>query len=315
MIVLSGFSDEASSDLKRQIEALRRNHIGYTELRSIGGKNVSEFSESECKSYAKELSDGGIKVWAIGSPLGKTEISVNFVGYLETVKRVCGMANILGTDKVRVFSFFNAYEEKERVFEYLNEMAETAERFGVTLYHENEKEIYGDRSERVLEIMENVKKLKYVYDPANYLQVGEEADKTLSLLHKKTDYFHIKDLSATGELVPAGCGEGKIDKLVEMLTGDKVRQVKYGSGRDFVENGHQTDAGDLDMYGIVKALVKNGFEGYVRPDHGRNIWGEDGKPGYGLYDRALGAAYLTGLFEGIEKSEKSREKESEEKRS
>lgn len=76
----------------------------------------------------------------------------------------------------------------------------------------------------------------------------------------------------------------------------------YGSGRDFVENGHQTDAGDLDMYGIVKALVKNGFEGYVRPDHGRNIWGEDGKPGYGLYDRALGAAYLTGLFEGIEKS-------------
>ena len=222
MIVLSGFSDEASSDLKGQIEALRRNHIGYTELRSVDGKNVSEFSESECKSYAKELSDGGIKVWAIGSPLGKTEISVNFVGYLETVKRVCGMANILGTDKVRVFSFFNAYEEKERVFGYLNEMAETAERFGVTLYHENEKEIYGDRSERVLEIMKNVQKLKYVYDPAHYLQVGEEADKTLLLLHKKTDYFHIKDLSATGELVPAGCGEGKIDKLVEMLTGDKV---------------------------------------------------------------------------------------------
>jgi len=81
-----------------------------------------------------------------------------------------------------------------------------------------------------------------------------------------------------------------------------LRQVKYGSGRDFVENGHQTDAGDLDMYGIVKALVKNGFEGYVRPDHGRNSWGEAGKPGYGLYDRALGAAYLTGLFEGIEKS-------------
>ena len=64
----------------------------------------------------------------------------------------------------------------ERVGGYLNEMAETAERFGVTLYHENEKEIYGDRSERVLEIMKNVKKLKYVYDPANYLQVGEEAD-------------------------------------------------------------------------------------------------------------------------------------------
>ena len=150
-----------------------------------------------------------IKVWAIGSPLGKTEISVNFVGYLETVKRVCGMANILGTDKVRVFSFFNAYEEKERVFEYLNEMAETADRFGVTLYHENEKEIYGDRSERVLEIMKNVKKLKYVYDPANYLQVGEEADKTLSLLHKRRIIFISKIFLRRGSWCRRAVAKGR----------------------------------------------------------------------------------------------------------
>ena len=50
------------------------------------------------------------------------------------------------------------------------------------------------------------------------------------------------------------------------------------------------------MYAIVRALCENGFDGYVRPDHGRNIWGEDGKPGYGLYDRALGACYLSGLL-------------------
>ena len=56
------------------------------------------------------------------------------------------------------------------------------------------------------------------------------------------------------------------------------------------------------MAAIVKALVKGGFDGYVRPDHGRNIWSEDGKPGYGLYDRALGAAYINGLFEAVEKS-------------
>lgn len=68
--------------------------------------------------------------------------------------------------------------------------------------------------------------------------------------------------------------------------------------------GHLTSAGDLDVYGIVKTLVFAGFNGYVRPDHGRNIWGEDGKPGYGLYDRALGAAYLNGLFEAIEKGGK-----------
>ena len=56
------------------------------------------------------------------------------------------------------------------------------------------------------------------------------------------------------------------------------------------------------MFEITKALVETGFDGYVRPDHGRNIFGEDAKPGYGLFDRALGAAYLSGLFEAVEKS-------------
>ena len=81
-----------------------------------------------------------------------------------------------------------------------------------------------------------------------------------------------------------------------------LRQLKYTSDTDFYENGHMTSCGNVDVYEIAKALVKGGFNGYIRPDHGRNIWGEDGKPGYGLYDRALGAAYLNGLFEAIEKN-------------
>ena len=58
----------------------------------------------------------------------------------------------------------------------------------------------------------------------------------------------------------------------------------------------------IDMYGIAKALVDNGFDGYVRPDHGRMIWGEKGRYGYGLFDRALGATYIAGIFEAIERS-------------
>ena len=69
----------------------------------------------------------------------------------------------------------------------------------------------------------------------------------------------------------------------------------------FEERAHLSQCGSLDMYGIVKALVENGFDGYVRPDHGRMIWGETGRAGYGLYDRALGAAYINGLFEAAEK--------------
>lgn len=81
-----------------------------------------------------------------------------------------------------------------------------------------------------------------------------------------------------------------------------LRQLKYINETDFYENGHQTACGNIDTYSIVKALVVNGFDGYVRPDHGRNVWGEDAKPGYGLFDRAMGATYLTGLFEAIEKN-------------
>lgn len=68
----------------------------------------------------------------------------------------------------------------------------------------------------------------------------------------------------------------------------------------FEESSHLSSAGSLDMYEIVKALTDNGFEGYVRPDHGRMVWGETGKPGYGLYDRAMGMTYLNGLFEACE---------------
>ncbi len=80
-----------------------------------------------------------------------------------------------------------------------------------------------------------------------------------------------------------------------------LRNILYTGEKSFAECAHPSGCGSLDMYAIVKALVRGGFKGYVRPDHGRNIWGEDGKPGYGLYDRALGAAYLTGLFEAAEK--------------
>ncbi len=80
-----------------------------------------------------------------------------------------------------------------------------------------------------------------------------------------------------------------------------LRNILYTDDKDsFAETGHLTAEGSLDMAAIVRALVKNGFNGYVRPDHGRNIWDEDGKPGYGLYDRALGAAYINGLFEMTE---------------
>ncbi|HWR44477.1 mannonate dehydratase [Sporomusa sp.] len=83
-----------------------------------------------------------------------------------------------------------------------------------------------------------------------------------------------------------------------------VRNVKITGPKCFEESAHRSAEGSLDMYEIMKAYYDVGFTGYVRPDHGRMIWGETGRPGYGLYDRALGAEYLIGLWEALEKGRK-----------
>ena len=84
-----------------------------------------------------------------------------------------------------------------------------------------------------------------------------------------------------------------------------IRNVYLLEDGSFEERAHLSSCGSLDMHKIVKALVDAGYDGYVRPDHGRMIWGETGKPGYGLFDRALGAAYINGLFEALEKEKEN----------
>lgn len=83
-----------------------------------------------------------------------------------------------------------------------------------------------------------------------------------------------------------------------------VRNLKYNGYRDFEEAAHLSSDGSIDMYKIIKAFYEIGFEGPFRPDHGRAIWGEVSMPGYGLYDRALGAVYLQGLWEAIDKEQR-----------
>jgi len=90
------------------------------------------------------------------------------------------------------------------------------------------------------------------------------------------------------------CARGKVHFV-------HARNVKHTGYRQFHESSHLSSDGSTDMFAIVKALHDSGFDGYIRPDHGRDIWGERGRPGYGLYDRALGIAYLNGLWEALDK--------------
>jgi len=274
MIKLCAFIDEASSDLQGQMLAMKRNELDLVEVRNINGVNVASFSLENAKEYQKVFEDNGVSAWSIGSPLGKVDINTSFDEYEKTIRHIFEIANIFKTDKVRAFSFFNAYGQREKVFEYLNKMVAIAKEYGVNLYHENEKEIYGDVCDRVLDIMENVDGLKYIYDPANFLQVGDDADKTLTLLHGKTDYFHIKDvISATQELVPAGYGDGKIDKLVSMINKDVVLTLEphlaIFSGYANIDNtemknkftfSSNAEAFDTAVNALKKILLDNGYK-------------------------------------------------------
>ncbi|MFC7063362.1 mannonate dehydratase [Halobacillus seohaensis] len=83
-----------------------------------------------------------------------------------------------------------------------------------------------------------------------------------------------------------------------------IRNVKVYENGSFIETSHRTEDGSVDIYDIVKAYHEAGFTGYVRPDHGRHLWDEVCRPGYGLYDRALGIMYLWGIWDSLVRSEK-----------
>ncbi len=130
----------------------------------------------------------------------------------------------------------------------------------------------------------------------------ENLDRFLSIVDSPANSLCL----CTGSL---GCAAfNDIPKLVRKYSAmDRIafmhiRNVLLLDDGSFEESGHLSSCGSIDMYEVVKALTETGFDGYVRPDHGRMIWGEKGRPGYGLYDRALGAAYINGLFEACEKA-------------
>ena len=193
MIKLCAFADEAGKSLQEQIEALKRNNINLIELRGIDGENIADISEEKAVNYARVLDENGIKVWAIGSPLGKIDINDDFNKHLELAKHIIKLAGIFGTDKVRVFSFYIHDHEKdrERVIKRLNEMTALAALSDIKLYHENEKDIYGDTLKYVTDILSNVKGLKCVFDPANFIQCRQDINEAIDAFGGKGGLFFI----------------------------------------------------------------------------------------------------------------------------
>jgi len=274
MIKLCAFADEANEMLVGQIEALKRNNISFIELRGVNKKNVLDLTDNEAKEAYELLSKNGISVFSIGSPLGKVKLSMDLDQYMEKVERGCQLANIFHAKNIRMFSFYEAYEGKDKVITYLKKMVELGKKYNVNMCHENEKDIYGDIEPRVTEILNAVPGLKYVYDPANFIQCHQDPGESLAKLFNRVHYFHIKDcLMKTGEVVPAGEGDAKIFELVMRINDDKVLTVephlKVFAGYSNIDNTElknkyvfksNDEAFDCAVSSIKKILIKNGYK-------------------------------------------------------
>ena len=228
-IRLCAFADEAAGDFDGQIAALKRSNIGLIELRNADGKNVADFTLEYAREIKAKMNANGIAVWSIGSPVGKSKIEDDFAFEKKRLNHILDLCGIFGCDKIRIFSFFTNEYDKHRaeIKHRLKEMYKIAKARGITLCHENEKDIYGDTVARTKDLLDNIKELGSIFDPANFLQCGQDIDAAIDLLFDRTDYFHIKDvISKTGELVPAGMGDGKIDRLIKYMKKDYVLTVE-----------------------------------------------------------------------------------------
>lgn len=216
---LAAFADESSNSLAGQIDALKRNGYSLLEIRSVDEKNVTALTVEEAKQIKEKLADNGISVWSIGSPIGKIELDEDFDAHLDLYKHALSLANIFGAGHIRLFSFWmpkdRAPEEfKNQVLDRMSVFAEIAKSYGVIPCHENEKGIYGDTGIRCTEILKAVPGIKAVFDPANFVQCGEDTLKVWDMIAPYIEYLHIKDSLYDGTIVPPGDGEGKLAQII-----------------------------------------------------------------------------------------------------
>ena len=214
--LIYAFADEASTQMSGQIAAMLRNGLQGLEIRGVDGVNVSQIPVSKAKEVRCLLDDNGLSTWSIGSPIGKIRLEDNFADHMEAFHHVLEVANILGAQNIRMFSFYTEQQNANRnqVIDRLGALLDAARGSGIVLCHENEKGIYGDTADRCLDLFQSLSELKGVFDPANFVQCGEDTLQCWERLKEYIRYLHIKDALPDGNVVPAGKGEGNIAAII-----------------------------------------------------------------------------------------------------
>lgn len=224
---LSAFGDEIAEDVDEQLGVLNELEIGFLELRSAWGINVLELSNEQVGQLVERCKARSIKVSCIGSPIGKSQIDEPIEKVIADLNRIIDIAKMVGTDRVRVFSFYPDIDgaQADRVEDSISRMqamAEAAAERDVVLLLENEGGLVGDVPERCHAIVDGVgsPNLRYVWDTGNYPQMGfaGSVDIGWPLLSKYTDCVQVKDARISdGTITVAGGGDGQVRELLMKL--------------------------------------------------------------------------------------------------
>ncbi|GAA2111196.1 sugar phosphate isomerase/epimerase [Microlunatus panaciterrae] len=229
MWTLSGFSDEISPDFEEQCSVVEKLGLRYLEFRSAWDTNILDLSERQLRQAREILASHDLSVSSIGSPIGKIFIDEEFDAHLERARHAAEVARFFDAPYIRIFSFFlrpgtDPDSVRDEVMRRMSALAAVAAEYDVVMLHENEKEIYGDIPSRCLDIIESVGSphLRVAWDAANFVQVGVRPfTEAYRLLRPHLEYVQIKDaLLESGEVVPAGRGDGEVVETIRALRED-----------------------------------------------------------------------------------------------
>lgn len=223
MVTISGFGDEIDADLKTQMDVMEAEGIRHIEFRNVWGQSVETLNDDQMQTAKKLLDERGFRISSIGSGLGKIGVHDDFDAHLKRCARYIEVAKYFETDRLRIFSFFIPKGDlprdyRDEVMRRMRAMVDMAEREGVILAHENERDIYGEKPPECRDLLDTIASPNFraIFDFANFVQAGvRPLAEGWELLKDDIDYFHIKDARLSdGKVQPAGEGDGDVRAIL-----------------------------------------------------------------------------------------------------
>lgn len=233
MAKLSAFADEAVEDFRGQVEYLAKEKVGYIEPRFFSKKNIMDLTQAELDDARKRLRDHGIKVSAIGSPIGKVRLDLPFEPHLEKFRHAIELAQFFATPFIRMFSFYapegrNIDDYRGDVMDRMTTMVRLVEGTNVTMVHENEANIYGHSAKNCADMVKTINspKFRLAYDPANFVwgeKITNNVETCWPVMKPYVVHIHIKDWKLGAKDVGSmpGEGDGQIRELLAQLAAMK----------------------------------------------------------------------------------------------